>query len=245
MKSIDIRTAQNVAITYELASAQDRFLSFFLDVIIKFFGLACLNIIFEILFDGSDNILATVITLACFIFWIFLFNLFCEYKLQGRTLGKRIIGIKVIKLNGQPAGIYDYLLRWSFRLIDGYSNLGIVGLMSIASTSNAQRLGDLVSNTICVKVKAKAQVSLDDILKIHTTDNYTPVYPAAKSLQEEDIVLAKQVIDRRRNHPNEAHENAEYALAERLSVVLGLASVPNNYSDFIRTVIKDYVVLTR
>ena len=46
------------------------------------------------------------------------YSLIFEALLEGQTIGKRIMKIKVVKIDGYQASIYDYLVRWFFRLID-------------------------------------------------------------------------------------------------------------------------------
>lgn len=68
--------------------------------------------------------------------------------LTGQTIGKRIIGIKVIRKNGNKGTVMQSIVRHLFDPID-YCLL--IGLIIIAVSSSKQRIGDLVANTIVVK----------------------------------------------------------------------------------------------
>lgn len=70
--------------------------------------------------------------------------------LNGRTPGKRLMGIRVVGTDGEPCGIRRAVLRNIFRFLDGIYLYGI-GLISIAATERWQRIGDLIGRTIVVQ----------------------------------------------------------------------------------------------
>jgi uncharacterized RDD family membrane protein YckC len=67
------------------------------------------------------------------------------------TPGKLLMGLKVVKLNGERYDWRAVLLRNIIRIIDGAPILYIVGLISIAVTEKNQRLGDLAAGTVVVR----------------------------------------------------------------------------------------------
>jgi hypothetical protein len=151
----------------------------------------------------------------------------------------------VVKLNGRQPEFYDYLLRWVFRTVDVYGTLGIIGSVMVASTEYAQRIGDIVSNTTVVRVSNKLNITLKDVLNIDSIQNYSPVYPQVRHFREEDIVLIKHTIDRFQKHRNQAHREALNDLALSLRERLRVEEEPAEVIPFLRTIIKDYIVLTR
>ena len=70
----------------------------------------------------------------------------CELRLRGQTLGKRCMGICVVKADGFSLDPKAIFLRTLFRVIDQMPPLWIVLLL----TQRGQRLGDLVAGTIVV-----------------------------------------------------------------------------------------------
>jgi uncharacterized RDD family membrane protein YckC len=79
--------------------------------------------------------------------------------LLGASLGKLLLGLRVIKVNGEPHDIGAALLRNILRIVDSFPfGFYIVGLVFIASTEKKQRLGDIVAGTAVVKAStAKAR----------------------------------------------------------------------------------------
>jgi hypothetical protein len=59
------------------------------------------------------------------------------------------------------------------------------------------------------------------------------------------MLLVKKTIDRYKNFPNPAHANAIVLLSDVLSKKLNLEQTPKDKIGFLKTLINDYVVLTR
>ena len=243
MKNIEIKTTQNVVLQYELANLRDRIIAFLLDF-------ACLGVTMLILgmigagaTQGNET--AGVI-FGTFLACIFLFNsLAFEVWNNGQSLGKMALRIQVIKTAGGRATFSDYSARWIFRMIDIYFSLGGIACILVASSSKAQRIGDIVANTDVVKLIPKMDLTLKDILNLHGQDSYKPTYPEAKKLIEDDVLLVKSTLDRYRRFRNEAHEDAIELMAKKIKEVLEVESVHPNSEQFLQTILKDYVVLTR
>jgi uncharacterized RDD family membrane protein YckC len=71
---------------------------------------------------------------------------------SGQTLGKRALGIKVVRADGSPAGFGPALIRNVLRIVDSLPIFYIVGLISILATGQRrQRVGDLAANTAVVR----------------------------------------------------------------------------------------------
>ena len=74
----------------------------------------------------------------------------------GRTPGKWLTGIRVLGMDLQPCGIGRGLLRNLLKVVDGFFNF-MVGIMVVALSENWQRVGDMASRTVVVRVDSKVQ----------------------------------------------------------------------------------------
>jgi uncharacterized RDD family membrane protein YckC len=83
-----------------------------------------------------------------FILWLLYFTYF--EGTSGQTLGKRIMGIKVVKESGEQLTPIDAFIRTILRIIDGFV-LYLVGFMLIMVSEKKQRLGDMAVGSIVVK----------------------------------------------------------------------------------------------
>jgi uncharacterized RDD family membrane protein YckC len=70
------------------------------------------------------------------------------------TPGKMLMGLKVVKVNGEPYTVGAVLLRNLLRLIDGFL-FYLVAIISIAVTRKRQRLGDLAARTLVVRTEQR------------------------------------------------------------------------------------------
>lgn len=242
MQTIDIITTQNVTIQYALASVRDRMLSFFVDLVVLGVSLMLLLLVFTTLIssDGYRYFQYLII----FPFFLF-YSLTQEILLNGQSIGKRLMGLKIVKLTGKEPTMSDYLIRWAFRFIDIWFSLGSIAIMLISSTDRQQRLGDLLANTAVIKLNPWSTVNLNEILSIHSMDTYTPKYPEVKKYSEQDMLFVKQALDRFKNFNNAAHREAITSLADKMAGQLSLPELPVNKAEFLKTLLNDYVVLSR
>jgi hypothetical protein len=97
----------------------------------------------------SSNALKTLMMLLIFGFQWGYFNLF-EWIWNGQTPGKRLLNLRVIKVDGSPVSGIDVLLRNLSRPIDTLGPMGLIGLLMIFVSRKAQRLGDLMARTMVI-----------------------------------------------------------------------------------------------
>jgi uncharacterized RDD family membrane protein YckC len=97
MDNIRIQTTQNVDIEYEAASIGDRILATLLDYLFFIAYVLLITIVLVVLngFKAPNQILFFVLLLP-----ILFYDLLCEVFFDGRSFGKMIMHIKVVKLDG-------------------------------------------------------------------------------------------------------------------------------------------------
>ena len=72
---------------------------------------------------------------------------------SGATLGKRVVGLRVVKLEGGgPIDWQASLSRNLLRLIDGFF-FYLVGAIIVWSSDKKQRLGDKVAGTVVIRAR--------------------------------------------------------------------------------------------
>jgi uncharacterized RDD family membrane protein YckC len=242
MQTIDITTTQNVTIQYELASLRDRIIAFVIDALLLTLSLLIIVLIYRGAFEGRYELFFTYFVLIPIAFF---YTLAMEYFNDGQTIGKKAIGIKVIKLDGKAPTLGDYLARWGFRMVDIFLSIGSIASLLISSSEKGQRLGDMAANTTLIKVKFNIRFRLEDIERITTLEDYEPLYPQVRQLSEDDMLFIKNVITRVLRYPNQAHLDVVNELTEDLILKLGIDEKSKHKINFLKTLIKDYIVLTR
>ena len=89
------------------------------------------------------------------------------------------------------------------------------------------------------------EISLADILHIEDRTQYKPHYAEAYRFNEDEMLTIKSVLDRYSKYHNTAHANLVEVSAQRCAEVLGVKALPEDKFEFLRTVLRDYIVLTR
>jgi uncharacterized RDD family membrane protein YckC len=249
MQTIEIKTSQNVTIEYELATLWERCLALLLDIVIIVVSYLIFTLLISAAFNSQNSeqssilmrVLNGLVPIIVFLIYQFAMEVFAD----GQTLGKKALKIKALRLNMDGSGVSDYMLRSIFYLVDFLFSGGILAALLISTTQKRQRLGDMTANTAVVKLQSSYPLKLNDILKISTLDDYQPVYPEVRNLSEKDMLLIKGTIVRFSKLKNSAHGKAINELILHLQEVLDIPEVPRDRIGFLKTLIKDYIVLTR
>lgn len=84
----------------------------------------------------------------------FLYHLVLEPLMAGRTPGKRMIGLRVLTIEGVVPGVGALLTRNVFRIVDQMPALYLVGLMFVMFGRRHVRLGDLAAGTVLAVERA-------------------------------------------------------------------------------------------
>ncbi len=232
MSYISISTAQNIDVQYELAGLGSRILAALLDYVLfmAYFIVAML-----LLSQTQPNqSLSSFLGYFILLFPIMLYHLLCEIFLNGQSVGKRIMKIKVISLDGGQPSFGQYVMRWLFRLVDIALSQGVIAVVSVAATNRAQRLGDLAANTTVVSTKPKK--SLQQTIYMPTIENYVAVYLEVSRLSSEDIQLIKDVLLMQ-------HQDQGYYLAvETANKIENVLNIKRKEDplNFLRIVLTDY-----
>lgn len=231
MDNIKIQTTQNVDIEYELASIGDRILATLLDYV---FFIAYFVLLAVIAGFTKGIIFESIAVVVILVLPVFLYDLLCEMFFQGKSFGKMIMKIKVVKLDGTQAGFGAYLLRWLLRIIDTRLFSGGVALIAIIANGKGQRIGDMAAGTTVVKMKQK--VTLNDTILNRVAPTYTIVFPEVSRLTDSDIAIIKEVMQMSIRTGN---FQAIEKLALKTKAAMGITTnLP--HAQFLGTVVQDY-----
>lgn len=242
MSEIAVNNSQNVNIIFNSSSIGERILAFMIDMAIKAAYLMVIYIVFILILSldlllarldpWSSRAIVMIILLPTIIYTIV-----CESLMEGQTVGKRIMKIKVIKIDGYQASFGDYLIRWVFRLIDVLILSGVIAVVSIIISNKNQRLGGIASGTTVISLKNKVNISHTILENIE--NDYKPLFPQVLALSDNDIRIIK--------------ENFHKALATNDKIIIqqlclkisevtkiDLEPIELSQKEFIKRILKDY-----
>lgn len=245
MSELSITTTQNVNINFNTASVGERILAHLLDYVFKIaYIIAIMYLVFNLMgVERLVNRLDRWEQMAVYLLFylpVILYSLVQESLLEGQTVGKRIMKIKVIKIDGYQAGFGDYLMRWLLRLVDMGASFNIVGLVTMLVNSKTQRLGDIVAGTAVITLKN--DITINHTILKEINDNYVPVYPLVIKLSDNDIRIIKETYEA-------SVKNADFdmitKLKDKVESVTGIKSTSANATAFIDTILHDYNYYTQ
>lgn len=233
MAVISITTTQNIELEYELASVGERIVACIIDFII----LAAYFFIVGV----STNFGAG---LGWVFFLLFLpvtfYTLLSETYLNGQTVGKKVMAIKVISLSGNQPAFSQYLIRWLFRLVDIWFGGCVIATIMVAASQKHQRIGDIIAGTTLIRTRPKNSLQ-QTIYTPVAENNYHVNYPEVVQLSDRDMQLIREVII-----SVQKSGNTMLALQtmHRVENILKIKSRHEDPMNFLYVVLNDYNHLT-
>lgn len=229
MEGIRFRNPRNVAIVHQRAALGARIAATLIDLSLLFTYITLIYFWQEMRgpfapFTATHQVLFSLPPL--------FYHLFCENLFNGKSVGKSAMGIRVIRVDGSPATLSAYLLRWLFRLVDAFFAWSI-GILSIILTEKGQRLGDIAAGTTVVREPRPR--SIDEIWRLAASDRELR-FPQAESLSDRDIRVLQELIERAEHY--KVHEPLNRAMTD-IKEKLGIESkLPS--SALAKTLIADH-----
>jgi uncharacterized RDD family membrane protein YckC len=235
METVTIHTTQNIDIDYEIGGLGERILARLLDSLF----IIPLVLIVAIIAPVSTTV-AVVLGIIFGALGFVFYDLLCEVFFNGQSLGKKIMKIRVISLDGGRPRFSQFLLRWLFRIVDFALGGGLVALLCAALSDKTQRVGDLVAGTVIVRTIPRTQNN--KLVYIKTEDAYEPIFPQAVQMTDKDIALIHEVIN---SYVRTGNNVVVYNLDDKIRNHLSINLPPNmNSMQFLQTLLKDYSHIT-
>lgn len=208
-----IETPENISFDYQVAGIGSRFLAVLVDTLIQgalYLFLAVVYFLFEaILGTATANnpssvaqwIPAIILLVTLFVIQFGYYIIF-EIAMGGKSPGKELAGLRVIKENGRPLTAMDSIIRNLMRIVDflpfGYG----VGVIAMFFNARSKRLGDFAAGTLVVRVDKP--VKLIELTSAKPTFGIWVDATAVAHLKESDIELVESYLQRRRTLQNAA-----------------------------------------
>lgn len=263
MSVIRIATNFNIELEFTAASFGRRLIAWTLDLLLQIFYLMLafrlLRLLMQSMNPSSDSDYNLWAIMLLLMLPFFLYHLVCETTMNGQSVGKRIMGIRVVNATGGRPAFSQYIIRWLIRTSD-YAVLLIIlnapyammfgeqffkamgaslllffsDVVLVNSSKKHQRLGDVLAHTILIATRQSA--TIEDTLFLQVAEDYVPQFPEVMRLSDRDMNALKSLLDT-------ANKRHDYELAERASArIKNHLAIQSDRSAFafLETLLKDY-----
>lgn len=268
MSVIKVPTSFNIDVEFEIPEFYRRMLALMVDMVLEFFY--CL-IAFQILRAIARNLHGddALYDMQGYVMLVFLplmvYHLVLEITLNGQSLGKKLLGLRVVNENGGRASIGQFLIRWLLRISDVWivsllllilsnpemskdaeSNFIILAALGflitdialVVNSKKSQRIGDILAHTILIRTNARA--SIEETVFQEVADNYVPAFPQIMQLSDRDINAIKSILET-------ARKQGDFLMAvsasDKIKTHLKIETSLSPF-DFLEILLKDYNYLS-
>ena len=253
----DIKTPEYVSIQFQLAGLGSRAAALILDQLILYAIDIILIIIFLLVtkgittwgIDNSETLpLAITIILLFVINWGYFFAF--EFFAGGKTIGKKILGIRVIQENGHSLTLLSSFIRNLLRIIDALPISYFLGFTMMFFHPKHKRIGDLVAGTIVIHER-KAQKNKKKLNGVEkeierrglSIDDLTIEGWIIKSLELKDWKLISTYSSRLTHLPETERIEVTKQIADILFPKIGIDGFGKNQEELENTLLVLYLLL--
>lgn len=199
------------------------------------------------LLSGMSSLpIAITIILLFLINWGYFFVV--EYFSGGKTIGKKMLGVRVIQENGHSLTLLSSLIRNLLRIIDSLPASYLLGIIMVFFHPSHKRLGDLVAGTIVVherKGKRKKGSSIEREIEsrgLQASDLVIDEW-TLKTLGTKEWNLLKTYSNRLLQLPNSERNKLTKEIAAILLPKVGLVQEDKNIYKLENTLLTLYLIV--
>jgi uncharacterized RDD family membrane protein YckC len=213
---LTIATPEGVELHLTLAGPASRFVSAIVDILIQIVLLVCVSIVLSIaghgfgVGSGLALLLWAVVSFAV----ITSYDVFFEVFHSGRTPGKRLNGLRVVRASGHPVTFLTSAVRNVIRPVDFLPSAYLLGAIVILATPKNQRIGDMIADTLVVRERAGTQRRAIDV-PVPSAPVPTGAWDTSR-VSPEEIAAVRQFLERRTEIELGSRNEIARTLAERL-----------------------------
>lgn len=265
MGAIKVPTNFNIELEFEIPEFYRRLVALLIDAVILYFYLRIANVIFMSIIRNSDFDIDSLYNLGA---WQLLFQLpvliyhpVMEITMNGQSVGKKLMGLRVVNENGGRASISQFIIRWLVRdvwflflLLSVMGSGGedpeavflliitiiyfIAEIILVVSSKKSQRIGDILAHTILIRTNQRRDI--EDTVFQEVADSYVPSFPEIMRLSDKDINAIKSILETaRRKGDFDMAANASEKIKSHLKIGTSMSPF-----DFLDTLLKDYNYLS-
>lgn len=264
MAAIKVPTSFNIDVEFEIPEFYRRLIALLIDFLIEYFYFRIALEVYKSIARSSNFMDAdTGYNLQALVVLLFLplliYHVVLEITMNGQSIGKKIMSLRVVNENGGRASISQFLIRWLLRDIwflllfaiglqgSGVESVFIIlaviaffitEIVLVVSSKKGQRIGDILAHTILIRTNR--QSSIEETVFQEVADNYMPSFPQIMQLSDRDINAIKSILETARK---KGDIDMAASASEKIKTHLKIDSAMSPF-EFLDILLKDYNYLS-
>jgi uncharacterized RDD family membrane protein YckC len=269
MAAIKVPTSFNIDVEFEIPEFYRRLIALLIDIVIQFCYFKIAIEIYDSIRRHADfsntNTSNNLEAIGVLLFLpLFIYHIVLEITMNGQSIGKKIMGLRVVHENGGRSAVSQFLIRWLLRVSDvwivvlvlflaldpdfrnpetAFIVLGalaflITDIVLVVSSKKSQRIGDILARTILIRTNRSA--SIEETVFQEVADDYTPSFPQIMQLSDRDINAIKSILETARK---KGDLDMATAASDKIKTHLKIDSTMSPF-EFLDILLKDYNYLS-
>ncbi|MFK7990726.1 MAG: RDD family protein [Sandaracinaceae bacterium] len=223
-----VRTPENVTFEFEVAGVASRAIAWLIDVLVMGSVILFASQVVSALAGSLGGLASALLLVVVFVtqWW---YGALLEWGWAGQTIGKRVVGLRVLSDDGLPLSFAQSVIRNLVRVVDLLPGLYFVGGVTALVETHGRRLGDLAAGTLVVRERAaprpSAVVPASERYNTFVDDPHVAVAVRRITAPERDAMVGLSL--RRERLPLPVRRELFQQLAMHLETRLGVQRPPH------------------
>jgi len=206
-----VQTPERVRFRYRVSGPGRRFGAWVVDLLIRLVALAFCTVavmLFTATTYGAFGSSGMGVLMLVMFFLEWFYGAFFETVWNGRTPGKFVFGLRVVRVNGSPGQFPDYVMRNLVKGVDFLPALPILGtpfwvptfgisLVAMIFDPKLRRIGDWVAGTVVV-IEERSKVLAEVELNTPVTDEERENLPVRVRMSREEVQVVESFLRRKK-----------------------------------------------
>ena len=162
-QTLTVRTPEGVVFATQLAGPATRFLAWGVDLLCILVVSNVIGLIATLIGFVSPDLAQAISIILMFVVTLS-YSILLEWFWRGQTVGKRLLRLRVVDLEGLRLQPSQVVVRNLLRAVDFLPAFYVVGGLTCLLNRHAQRLGDIAANTVVIRLPRLETPDVEQLL---------------------------------------------------------------------------------